>query len=103
MNDYRVDFEQIEWRSPMDGVRHKVVTNGGRKLRLVEYAPSMPPHWCEKGHLGYILAGVFEIEFDDGIRTFEEGDGVFIPDGAAHRHRAKALTETVTAIFVEDA
>ena len=29
------------------------------------------------------------------------GDGVFIPDGPEHRHRARTLTDTVTALFVE--
>ena len=102
MNDYRVDFAELEWQSPREGVRQKAIIDQGRKLRLVEYSTSMPPHWCEKGHFGCILEGRFEIEFDDGTRIFEAGDGVFIPDGAAHRHRAVALSETVRAIFVED-
>jgi hypothetical protein len=32
----------------------------------------------------------------------EGGGGVFIPDGREHRHMGKVLTDTVTAIFVED-
>jgi quercetin dioxygenase-like cupin family protein len=103
MIDYRVDFDGIDWQSPMEGVRHKTVTDGGLTLRLVEYARSMPPHWCAKGHVGLIVDGVLEIEFEDGVRTFKAGDGVVIPEGEAHRHRARAITETVTAVFVESA
>ncbi len=56
----------------------------------------------EKGHFGYILEGHLEIEFDGGTHVFKEGDGVFIPDGAVHKHRAKVLSEVVRVIFVED-
>ena len=101
--DYRVDFDGLEWIDVFPGVRHKIHLEGGRTLRLVEYAADMPPHWCERGHAGVILEGCFEIEFDDGTRVFEAGDGVFIPDGAEHRHRARVLGDTVVvAVFVED-
>lgn len=100
--DYRIDFSLLDWQSPMAGVRQKAVIGRGRKLRLVEYTPEMPPHWCTKGHLGCILEGRFEIEFPDGVRIFEQGDGVFIPDGEEHKHKARALTDVVRAVFVED-
>jgi mannose-6-phosphate isomerase-like protein (cupin superfamily) len=102
MMEYRVDFETIEWESPMAGVRHKVKKIGARQIRLVEYSREMEPHWCEKGHYGYILEGTCEIEFETGTRLFEPGDGVFIPDGAEHKHRAKNLTDVVKVVFVED-
>ena len=102
MHDYRIDFERLPWETVMDGVRQKVVAHSGKKVRLVEYSKAMPPHWCAKGHCGYILKGRFEIEFADGTQVFEEGAGVFIPDGEEHRHRARVLSDVVRAIFVED-
>ena len=103
MTSRKVDFEQLEWDSPMPGVRHKVMVRGGQKLRLVEYSRRMEPHWCSVGHFGQILSGDFEITFDNGVEIYSAGDGVAIPDGNAHRHKAKCLTETVTALFVEKA
>lgn len=103
MKNYRVSFASLVWEHVMDGVRQKTVTGGGKKLRLVEYTKAMPPHWCEKGHCGYILRGRFEIEFVDGIRVFGKGDGLFIPRGKNHKHRARALSKVVKAVFVEDA
>ncbi len=100
---YRVDFESAPWDSPMPGVRHKVVEHGGRRLRLVEYTDEMEPHWCEKGHVGFILQGQFEIGFGDGTSVFGPGDGVFIPSGKEHRHMARVLSGPVRALFVEDA
>jgi quercetin dioxygenase-like cupin family protein len=87
----------------MAGVRQKVFSDGAKRVRLVEYTRAMPPHWCEKGHFGYILEGTFEIEFPGGTHVFGPGDGVFIPDGAEHKHRARALSEVVRVVFVEDA
>ena len=103
MQDYWIDFKSLPWEPVMDGVRQKVVAHSGKKVRLVEYSRAMPPHWCAKGHYGYILKGRFEIEFADRTHIFEEGVGVFIPDGEEHRHRARALSDIVRVIFVEDA
>lgn len=102
MIDYRIEFNALAWETPMPGVRQKSVVQGGKKLRLVEYASEMPLHWCAKGHIGCIIDGRFEIEFQDGVRTFEPGDGVFIPEGEEHTHKARALTEVVRVVFVED-
>jgi len=102
MNPYRIDFSSLDWESPMDGVRHKAFIHAGKRVRLVEYTRAMPAHWCEKGHYGLILEGEMEIEFEDGILLFKQGDGVFIPDGAVHRHKARVLTEIVSVIFMED-
>ncbi|MBU8922148.1 MAG: hypothetical protein KOO63_10060 [Bacteroidales bacterium] len=101
MRDYRVLFDDLEWESPMPGVRHKVVDHGGNRLRLVEYSDQMELHWCNRGHVGIILDGRMEIEFDSGIFVYSKDDGVFIPDGEEHRHRGRVLSGTMTALFVE--
>jgi len=103
MLDYRVDFESLPWETVVEGVRQKAVAHSGKKVRLVEYTRAMSLHWCTKGHYGYILKGRLEIEFGDTARVFEEGVGVFIPDGEEHRHRASVLSDVVRVIFVEDA
>ncbi len=103
MKSHKVDFDALAWESPMPGVRHKVQIVGDQKLRLVEYSADMEPHWCSVGHFGHIISGRFEITFESGTEIFEPGDGVVIPDGEAHRHMAKALTDTVQALFVEQA
>lgn len=102
MIDHRVDFDALPWEDPIEGVRSKASGHGGRQLRLVEYTPAMDPHWCEKGHIGYVLEGRFEIRFDDETAVYEAGDGVFIPSGRQHRHMGRALTDIVRCVFVED-
>jgi ethanolamine utilization protein EutQ (cupin superfamily) len=100
---YRVDFESALWDSPIPGLRHKMVEHGGRRLRLVEYTEEMEPHWCEKGHVGCVLQGRFEIRFADEALMFGPGDGVFIPSGKEHRHMGRVVSGPVRALFVEDA
>ena len=100
---YRCDFDSLHWTFPMDGVRDKVFPFQEGRLRLVEYSPDMEPHWCERGHVGYVLEGQFQIEFNDGTQVFNAGDGIVIPGGPEHRHKATASSAIVRAIFVEDA
>ena len=101
MISYKVDFSQIPWKTPMEGLRFKAIQKNGKQLRLVEYTPEMEHHWCEKGHIGYILEGQFEIEFSKERMIYESGDGIFIPDGPEHRHIGKPLTDVVRVVFVE--
>lgn len=103
MIERRVDFGKLSWQTALKGARSKTMGHGGRQLRLVEYTPAMEPHWCEKGHIGYVLDGRFEIRFDDETAVYEGGDGVFIPSGRQHRHMGRALTDVVRCVFVEDA
>ncbi len=103
MEQYRIDFESMEWESPAVGVRFKVYEQNGKKLRLVEFAKEfVEPDWCTKGHIGYILEGEMEIDFDGKKEVFGPGDGVFIQAGEKHKHKARVLTDTVKAILVED-
>lgn len=102
MNPTKVDFNALAWQAPMEGLRFKARQQGGRQLRLVEYTREMEPHWCEKGHIGYVLEGRFEIQFDNEAMVFGPGDGMFLPPGRGHRHMGKVLSDVVRCIFVED-
>jgi quercetin dioxygenase-like cupin family protein len=103
MSVYRIDFAALAWEAPMPGLRFKAMKHEGRQLRLVEYTKEMPPHWCEKGHIGYVLEGRFEIKYENAVEIYNPGDGIFIPPGNEHKHMGKALTDIVRIVFVEDA
>ncbi len=102
MLQYKVNFKELNWEELIEGVKSKISKYGNKQLRLVVYTKEMSPHWCEKGHYGYILDCKLEIEYQDEKIIYQTGDGVFIPDGKEHKHRAKALSEFVKAIFVEN-
>ena len=103
MSQYKVAFEEMEWTQAREGVRHKVFTHDKTKLRLVEFSQGAPGgQWCSKGHIGYVLDGELEMDFDGSAQTYGPGDGVFIPSGQYHQHKGRAITETVTVILVEE-
>ena len=99
---YKVDFESMEWEVPADGARFKAYEQGGRKLRLIEFAKEFVElDWRTNGHIGYILEGQMEIDFDGKVILFGPGDGLFIPAGQKHKHKGRVLTDKVKAILVE--
>jgi ethanolamine utilization protein EutQ (cupin superfamily) len=104
MEQYKIDFESMLWETPAVGVRFKAYEQDGRKLRLAEFTKEfMEPDWCRKGHIGYVLDGQMEIDFDGEVIVFGTGDGLFIPGGEKHKHKAKVLTDVAKVILVEDA
>ena len=103
MEQYKIDFKSMSWETPADGVRFKSYEQGGKKLRLVEFTKKfVEPDWCTKGHIGYILEGQMEIDFDGKIIQFGPSDGLFIPAGEEHKHKGRVLTDVVKIILVED-
>ena len=100
---YRVDFASIPWTEGRPGVRFKTYCQGNKRLRLVEFATSEgDPHWCEEGHIGYVLNGGLTIEFQGAIHQFRAGDGLFIPTGASNAHRGVTIEPGTRLLMVEE-
>ena len=94
----------MAWETPAPNVKFKAYQQGGKKLRLVEFGKEfVEQDWCRGGHIGYILEGQMEINFDGEVIVFRPGDGVFIRPGEDHKHKGRVLTDTVKVILVEDA
>lgn len=104
MKNYKILFNKLSWESPISGARFKSYEQDGKRLRLVEFTKELvEPDWCKKGHIGYVLSGELEINFDGEIFTYRAGDGIFIPSGENHKHIAKVHDRTVQLILVEEA
>ena len=89
MSSFKVSFEKMEWQQIRPDVRQKVYCEGSRQVRLVEFETSDgAEHWCETGHIGYVLKGALSIGFNGKVIAFAAGDGLFIPSGAATKHRS---------------
>jgi ethanolamine utilization protein EutQ (cupin superfamily) len=103
MEKYKIDFETVPWESLAVGVRSKAYEQDGRKLRLAEFTKEfIEADWCTKGHIGYILDGQMAIDFNGKIVVFGPGDGLFIPAGEKHKHKATVSTGTLKIILIED-
>lgn len=103
MERCKVVFESLEWQAPMPGIRFKVFGDGRRQVRLVEFTSTFVElQWCEKGHMGVVMRGELEIDFDGQIVRYRQGSGIFIPTGASTKHKARSVTPTVQLFLVED-
>lgn len=99
-----IDFDALPWECPLPGARFKIHREGGKQIRLVEFTSEfVEPHWCEKGHIGYVLEGTLEVAFKDRRVTYPTGSGIWIAAGHAFAHKASALTPVVRLVLVEDA
>jgi quercetin dioxygenase-like cupin family protein len=103
MEKCKVDFDGVQWESPLKGARYKAIQQGNHRLRLVEFSRDfVEPDWCLKGHIGYVLEGEMDVDFDGDLVHFSAGDGIFIPPGVANKHKASVSTEVVRLFLVED-
>jgi quercetin dioxygenase-like cupin family protein len=104
MATYRVPFDDLPWQTSPAGVLFKAHRIGGSQLRLLEFTTELVhPHWCATGHVGYVIEGDMEIEFEDRVEHYRAGDGLIVPAGMMDRHRPKALSDRVRLVFVEQA
>ncbi len=104
IKDYAIDFESLPWESPAPGVRFKAFVQGPKKIRIIEFTEEyVEPAWCSKGHIGYVVEGEMEVEFEGAIRKFKGGDGLFIPKGDENKHRHYSTSKPTTLFLVEDA
>jgi len=103
VSPFKISFETMEWQQVRPDVRQKVYCEGSRQVRLVEFQTSDgAEHWCETGHIGYVLKGELRISFNGAVIAFKVGDGLFIPAGAESKHRSVAISPGTQLLMVED-
>ncbi len=104
MHHYRIELDSLRWETPAAGVRFKAFRQDNRKVRLVEYTRQFAEKdWCVKGHVGYVIEGRLEIDFNGRVLAYNPGDAIMIPAGEEHRHKARILTERAVVFLTEDA
>ncbi|MDN6623038.1 MAG: DHCW motif cupin fold protein [Bifidobacterium crudilactis] len=67
---------------------------GDLRTRVVTYEPGFVlDHYCQRGHIVYVLEGEFIIDLADGrIFTFQPGSGLAVSDGGDSPHRIRSVT-----------
>jgi len=91
-----IPFQTIDW-SRVEPTSHpgapgvatwRTVEVGNVRVRMVEYSAGyVADHWCERGHVIFVLDGQLETELNDGRRmTTGPGGTYVVADGdGAHR------------------
>jgi quercetin dioxygenase-like cupin family protein len=94
----RVPFGSMPWEQGAHRFEKKK-TLLGRGVGLLEFAPGFSdPEWCERAHVLYVLEGMLELEFDEGIATLSAGQCGVLDRGT--RHRAKNPGDERAVVFV---
>jgi len=93
MESYKVRFNDLEWQVSSAGARSKVFCEGSKQVRLVEFTSEfVEPEWCMKAHIGMILKGELELDFQGRKISYPEGSGLIIPAGPENAHKARIIT-----------
>jgi hypothetical protein len=74
---------------------------GDVRVRMVEYSPGyLADHWCERGHILFVVAGEVVTELKDGTSvTLRPGMSYEVSDGrSSHRSR----TAVGATLFIVD-
>lgn len=80
MERYKVAFDALECESPMPGTRFKVFRQGAQQFRLVEITTEfVDPHWCEKGHQGFVIDGELEVDFKGSVVRYPKPQASIFP------------------------
>ena len=103
MKQHKVIFDTLDWESLMPGVRYKRYNSDNKQIRLVEYDKSFIEQvWCIIGHMGYVIEGEIEIDFNGEIINYRPGDAIFIMPGEEHKHKLKVVSDKAILFMVED-
>lgn len=104
------DFTVTDW-SAVEGVKYpgdtgtatwRTVMMGNARIRRVDYSPSyLADHWCDRGHVLFVLSGELECELADGrIFTLAAGMSYHVSDFGSPAHRSR--TESGASLFIVD-
>ncbi|KAA2215107.1 DHCW motif cupin fold protein [Teichococcus oryzae] len=80
----------------------RTLMNGDVRMRVVEYSPGyLADHWCDRGHVLYVLDGELKTELKDGrCFTFSAGQGYTVSDFGDAAHRSSS--ENGARLFIVD-
>ena len=103
MSANKIDFSAMDWEKSESGIKSKSSEQNRKKIRLLELHKGLKhPEWCVTGHIGYIIEGELEIEFNGRIVNISKGDALIIAAGEEEKHIPKPISENVVMLLVED-
>ena len=95
----QTQMNQVEWAQLNELVKQKSVEVEEKTVRLLELQPGFAEsQWCYKGHIGFVVHGAIEIEFENSTQLFQAGEVLLIPTAVGH----KAKTNVKTTLFLVD-
>jgi hypothetical protein len=101
-------FQSIDWNS-LEGICHdgetghaiwRTIEVGSMRVRRVDYSAGyLADHWCIRGHVVTVHAGVLETELQDGRRfVLTEGMSYIVSDAGDFPHRSRSADGAIAFI-----
>ena len=91
MNKKKIDFSSIEWDSSNPEIKTKIFQQDENQIRILEISKELyHPDWCKTGHIGFVMEGELEIEFDDETINYKKRRCTFYKS----RRSRKAYSKT---------
>jgi quercetin dioxygenase-like cupin family protein len=101
--DSQIPFGEIEWADDVPGIRARETDLEGRRWAIVEYAEgARREEWCLDGHVGFVLEGGVEYEFEDGGDPLKASAGEAFCLSTGRGHRGRNLAQGPTRLFLID-
>ena len=81
-----IQFKNIAWAKPSKGMEQKVYTDENKRMRLVKFNDDfIEKDWCTNGHIGYVIEGEMQIDFNRELKHYKKGEGLWINNGEKHK------------------
>jgi quercetin dioxygenase-like cupin family protein len=110
----KIPFQTIDWStvetisSPgasgvatMREVHYGDPSNAGQalRMRMVEYSANyLADHWCQLGHLIYILEGELILEMENGEASLLKAGSSFVVSDGLSSHRVRTVGKVKTLV-----
>ena len=102
----RIPFEAIDWSqlptTTVNGTTgtaiSRTVQHDGLRIRMVEYSAGyLADHWCQFGHLVFVLEGELINEHENGtVNVLKAGMSYHVSDGlSSHRSRTNGPVKMI--------
>jgi len=94
--------EQVTYPGETGEAISRTLNIGDIRVRVVEYSPGyLADHWCDRGHILYVLEGELTSELKDGRRVvMTPGMGYQVSDFGDSPHRSR--TDVGAKLFIVD-
>lgn len=101
-----IPFQTIDWSQLPENVVNgatgtataRTIQHDGLRIRMIEYsADYLADHWCQLGHLVFVLEGEFINEHEDGkVNVLKAGMSYHVSDGlSSHRSRTNGPVKLI--------
>jgi quercetin dioxygenase-like cupin family protein len=96
-----VPLPEMPWQPGAHPLEHKKVSPDF-PWTLLSFGPGfVDPHWCLRGHAGYILRGRLTLEFEDATLQIKEGEAFRVDPGIRHQASNRGPDEVLLLISSE--